>query len=298
MKFQWKNEYFLFLFIFFIFLIFASGITVVIYSITYAIKMKGIEKELDKEINDELVREYIDVLKKVGIENHPNNWKRLRNTFYMINNQKNVSFEVKEELYKVMVKKGCNLGSLTPKKNYEEEKERRIIESGEKGENKVSYNLKWLPGDYKVLRNIRLNYKVESQEFDSIVIGPNGIFHLEIKNHGGEYGCKIKIDNSGNWTREDSRGESGMENPSFQVERHDMVLNHCLSTHFGVNKYKAQGVIVLSNEKTIIEGAENSDIPVIKADQLVKYITNFNNGVSLTTEEVMNIYEKLQLIKL
>lgn len=76
---------------------------------------------------------------------------------------------------------------------YQASAEERKKESGKEGEANVRYHLKWLEG-YKVLHNVRIPNPLESQEFDHIVIGENGVFHLETKNHVGKHGAKIVIE--------------------------------------------------------------------------------------------------------
>nr|WP_278247400.1 nuclease-related domain-containing protein [Clostridium beijerinckii] len=58
-------------------------------------------------------------------------------------------------------------------------------ESGKRGEENLAYNLKLLPSEYKVIHNVNLNHRIESDEFYVTVIGPAGIFHIENKNEGG-----------------------------------------------------------------------------------------------------------------
>lgn len=269
----------------------------IISAITNGIKLHKLKKIGDKLINNQtnyLVEDYANLLKSARVINHPNEWQKLKNVFFAVYNSKTVSGHIKKNLYNELLKKGCRLGR--DNFNFETEEE-RIKKSGQVGESIVAYNLKWLPEEYRVLYNIKLSSIVGVQEFDNIIIGSNGIFHIETKNFGGERGCKIKINSSGSWIKQYGDIETGMESPEFQLQRHDKVLKENLDKHYGTGEYIPHGIIVLSNPKTILEGTENSDVPVIKSDSIVKYISKYEGDKRLSQAEINSIYEKLQLIK-
>ncbi|HHW07253.1 MAG TPA: NERD domain-containing protein [Clostridia bacterium] len=171
--------------------------------------------------------------------------------------------------------------------------EERAQESGREGEANVRYHLKWLEG-YKVLHNVRIPNPLEAQEIDHIVIGQNGVFHLETKNHGGKHGARIVINKEGDWSIIQSNGNAqGMTNPLFQVRRHERVLREFLEKEFPNVKLPVKEIVVLSNEKTILEGQENSPITVLKLERLNDFIMNYRSGVTLDQKTVDAIYAKL-----
>lgn len=178
---------------------------------------------------------------------------------------------------------------LSQKKDDEE----RIRESGEKGEANVRYHLKWLDG-YKVLHNVRLPNPLESQEIDHIVIGKNGVFHLETKNYGGEHGGKIVINENDNWTLIKNNDIRGIENPLFQVRRHERVLKEYIEKEFPDKHIPVKEIIVLSNEKTIVEGYENSPITVLKMERLNEFITNYSTEITLDEKTINLLYESIK----
>ena len=275
-------------------LIFILTITSAILNGVKLNKLKKIGNELFTNQSNKLVEDYTKILKSARVINNPNEWQKLKNVFFAVYNSKTVSGEMKKNLYNELLKKGCRLGR--DNFNFETEEE-RIKKSGEEGESIVAYSLKWLPEGYRVLCNVKLNSTAGVQEFDNILIGSNGIFHIETKNFGGERGCKIKINLSGSWIKQYGEVETGIESPEFQLQRHDKVLKENLDKHCGVGEYVPHGIIVLSNPKTILEGAENSDVSVIKSDALVKYISKYEGHKKLSQAEINSIYEKLQLIK-
>lgn len=82
-------------------------------------------------------------------------------------------------------------------KQYSHPSKAEIINAGTAGERKVSHYLSFLnPNKYKVYNNITAKANGRSQQVDHLVIGPNGIFHIETKNYSGRYmliGMKIGV---------------------------------------------------------------------------------------------------------
>lgn len=279
--------------------IFVLAICSVIYTAMKNFRLSWLGKCISREPSDELVFKYYKALKHTTIINEPREWNSLRNTFFIIKNSRNVSEDNKESLYKLLLFKGCNMPMMTFKTSEKvNEIEKKIKKSGEDGERKVNYMLRWLPKEYKIMSNVKLNSSLESQEFDNIVVGPNGIFHIETKNFGGSEGCKIKITEDGSWIKIINNVESGIESPEFQIMRHSRVIKENLDRNYGVDKYKAYPLIVLSNPKTILEGAANCKTPVMKAEKTVDYISNYKSEYTLSTEEINDVYNKINLCKI
>lgn len=172
-----------------------------------------------------------------------------------------------------------------------------IKAAGDKGEQEVSYALKWLPEDYVIVKghtgdkdSIELKYddiSDEPQEFDHIVVGHNGVFLIETKNYSGT----ITIDNSGNWIQEKNGEKKGIRNPLMQVDRHHKVLSGIIREV--LNKDYIQDIICIANDSAIIEGATNSHIPLVKSDTICYYIQNLNTGVELSPDVVKKIVDNI-----
>ncbi|MGL5576150.1 MAG: nuclease-related domain-containing protein [Sarcina sp.] len=169
-------------------------------------------------------------------------------------------------------------------------KQTGTLNSGRSGEAKVNYTLKWL-NNVGVINNVKLKGKGEIQQFDNIVISNSGIYHLEVKNIGGENGCRIKIQESGDWIREDNITglEKGMQNPEFQLYRHQKVLEEFLIDQGFLIKGLVKGVIVIANENTIIEGRENAKQTIVKVDSLISYLESKQHKV-ISDKDIVKIY--------
>lgn len=173
---------------------------------------------------------------------------------------------------------------------------------GRIGEEAVDYVLKWLPDLYCVIEKncvskysdnaILLENPIltdETQEFDHLVIGPQGVFNIETKNYSGN----VYIDKAGNWMRL-KKGENDWtteENPAQQLFRHHVMLQSILGDQVPVID-----VICMSHPSLMISGQENSGIPIIKKDLLADFIVN-NHPAGLSQNQVLAIRNKINSAK-
>lgn len=173
---------------------------------------------------------------------------------------------------------------------------------GRVGEEAVDYVLKWLPDLYCVIGkdchgkyddNVIIlendAFVDESQEFDHLVIGPQGIFNIETKNYSG----KLSIDQNGNWFRL-KKGETewmAEENPAQQLFRHRVLLQSIVGDDVPIID-----VICMAHPNLMITGQGNSFIPVVKKDLLADFIVNYKPA-GLTREEITNIGNKINACK-
>lgn len=164
-------------------------------------------------------------------------------------------------------------------------------ESGNKGEQKVDYALKWLDKSYIQIEkksNDRVgnkcifiknsNFIDEKQEYDHLIVSNKGIFNIETKNYTG----KLVIDQYGNWIRKKEKEEEGIRNPLQQIRQHEKILMSFLPENC-----KIISIICIANDKAIIEGSENCPIPIIKSDMLVEFIENYcKNQMKISDSQV------------
>lgn len=189
--------------------------------------------------------------------------------------------------------------------NIEESNYKKNISSGDnsdRGEKEVEYVLKWLTNDYIVIdKNCKNKYGKncillkndkfidEIQEYDHIVIGPQGIFLIETKNYSG----KLYIDDCGNWLRmKNGKNEWESEiNPTQQVSRHHLLVESIVGSSIPIID-----IICLAHPNLIISGQKNSKIPVIRKDLLGNFIMSYKNNI-LDKNEIKKIEQKIELHK-
>lgn len=175
-------------------------------------------------------------------------------------------------------------------------------ESGDKGEKKVDYALKWLDTSYVKIEK-RSKDKAgnpcilisnptfidEKQEYDHLIVSSKGVFSIETKNFAG----KLVVDKSDNWIRKKDGGEEGMKNPLQQVRQHEKLLASFLPRECHIIS-----ILCIANDKAVIEGEEHCPIPIVKSDLLVEFIENWKEtGSELSDDQkedcVATIYEHM-----
>lgn len=171
-------------------------------------------------------------------------------------------------------------------------------QKGESGEKEVEYALKWLDKKYIVINGksddkghkgkillYNAQFIDEKQEFDHIVIGKQAIFLIETKNYVG----KIEIDKNGNWIRTKKDGKKfGERNPIQQIRRHEKLMSSI------IKDIPIVSIICIANPQVIIEGVENSKVPVIKSDLLTDYIESYKTDKRLFDYEQMNCKKEIE----
>lgn len=129
-----------------------------------------------------------------------------------------------------------------------------ILSAGVTGE-KTAASLveKALPDTYYCITNAQIQYENRHNELDMIVVGPTGIFIVEVKNVSGTV--------SGSYfdkTLHQEKGKSSkdMNNPVNQVRQHADILSRYLKAN-GVRTW-VQGVVLFVNPRARLD---ISDIP-------------------------------------
>ena len=106
-----------------------------------------------------------------------------------------------------------------------------ILQSGLSGERKTVSILRTLPNEYHILVNPVLTARGQMAELDAAVIGKNGVFIVETKNHTGVITGKTDAEW---WSQKKRNGAKSMKNPLLQLERQHRVVTRVLS-EAGIN---------------------------------------------------------------
>lgn len=150
---------------------------------------------------------------------------------------------------------------------------------GAEGEELAVTYLKILDNNYHIIPNAILNYGEKRSETDVIVVGPTGVFIVEIKNYKGFIQgntsdhnlVQIKTDNYGN------SFEKPFYNPVKQVGTHRYTLNGVLNSN-GINTNINICVFFTNKEACVnIVNDNGSDCAIITdCHTLIEYIRNRN----------------------
>lgn len=101
-----------------------------------------------------------------------------------------------------------------------------ILQSGLSGERKTVSLLRTLPNEYHILVNPVLTVRGQTAELDAAVIGKNGVFIVETKNHTGVITGKTDAEW---WSQKKRSGAKSIKNPLLQLERQHRVVTRVLS---------------------------------------------------------------------
>ena len=101
-----------------------------------------------------------------------------------------------------------------------------ILQSGLSGERKTVSILRTLPNEYHILMNPVLSARGLMAELDAAVIGKNGVFIVETKNHTGVITGKTDAEW---WSQKKRNGAKSMKNPLLQLERQHRVVTRVLA---------------------------------------------------------------------
>lgn len=165
-----------------------------------------------------------------------------------------------------------------------------ILSSGASGENLAVTYLQVLDNNYHIIPNAVLNYGEKSNEIDLIVVGPTGIFIIEVKNyvgfiHGNTSDQNLmhaKTDKYGN------SFEDTFYNPVKQVGTHRYTLNGFLNAN-NINQYINTCVFFTNKECQVnIVNNDNSDCMIFRNyHELISCINN--REVTLNSNDVETI---------
>lgn len=167
-------------------------------------------------------------------------------------------------------------------------REKAKLEAGLRGEREVAYILRWLPPTYLSMHNVTIpSQRFEPQQLDHVVVGPNGVFHLETKSINGV----VLISPDGEWTVikpvQNRMVKEGMDSPRVQVQRHEVVLKEFLRSRFKL-EIPVVSVVVMAHPSTIVEG-DDPGLNVIKKDRLNEFIQSYQAAVTLSPKQVRQI---------
>jgi hypothetical protein len=132
-----------------------------------------------------------------------------------------------------------------------------------------------LPDDYVIFTQLRIRHGERERELDQVVIGPDAIFVIEVKNLGGEIAGS---ETDARWIqrRRDSSGnvilEREFRSPVLQVGYQVQALRRVLASK-GIHAW-VQGIVVMVNPRCRL-AVRSLRTPVLTLESLAPYIEHF-----------------------
>jgi len=153
------------------------------------------------------------------------------------------------------------------------------LEAGLRGQNRMAQILGVLGDEYYLLNNLKLPGRAD--DIDHLVIGPNGIFALETKNHRGHIYCR-----EGQWYQAKAsrqgrpQPEAPMRDPTQQLKRNVDYVRSCINhTDPGLSRRTRlwiEGAAVFTHPDVFLDLPQSIrdslPFPVFQARELPGYI--------------------------
>jgi membrane protein DedA with SNARE-associated domain len=158
-------------------------------------------------------------------------------------------------------------------------KPRKAPAFGDDGERSTAHQLRYLGREYRVLHNRQVRAGGGSQQFDHIVVGPNGVFHIDSKHWSGE----IRFTEQG---VERSKEGSHQGDPTAQLYRHEHVLKELLRE--GGMQADLVGIVCFTHPHCELIGRSPAFLTV-KVDRLLHTIKTYKPKKPLTPGQVAGI---------
>ena len=175
-----------------------------------------------------------------------------------------------------------------------------IIRKGDIGEQNIAGALEKSKFASYVVHNVVLDVsdsEGKTNEIDTYVITPKGIFILEVKNYGKK-GTILNITDTDKWDLVDGKNKRVLKqekNPEGQNKRHTRATQIKVQELFG-KEVPLFPLIVIGNNKVKLHNTSN--IVVKNVDDFISYIENMEGENVLSSEEMFElkrIFEKADI---
>lgn len=135
-------------------------------------------------------------------------------------------------------------------------------------------SLATLHKDYIVFNQLQIPAGRSCRELDYVVVGPNGIFAVEVKHYRGEI-SGAEFDRTWRQRKRSRAGhlyEQERRNPVAQIKGGVYALRRRLAAH-GIRNW-IEGMVVFTHPEGVVK-ADQGSIPVLTLPELASYITAF-----------------------
>jgi len=161
---------------------------------------------------------------------------------------------------------------------------------GAVGEETIAAHLNALGLPYRVIHDVVLPDM--RGNIDRIVLGPNGVFVIETKNHNGFVTC-----NGDSWTQR-KVGQLGTPYlgkigcPSRQVKRYAITLRDFIRDKTNKDIY-VNGIVVFTNREVKLR-INNPTVSVLRPDTLCQFVETYPSNRILSDDELRTLESAIQ----
>ncbi|PRR83412.1 hypothetical protein [Clostridium vincentii] len=157
---------------------------------------------------------------------------------------------------------------------------KNVIE-GELEENyKINKNLKKLNILGNTIEDATLKYKNQDIKIEKLVITKKGIFNIVKCNYTGD----ILIEEDNRWHKTKNKRKDALLCPINTIRNYRLALTSIFEEEEIID------LIVIVNDRIYIQGEEYSDVPIIRYDEILSYIEDYDGEEKYNEEE---LYERI-----
>lgn len=167
----------------------------------------------------------------------------------------------------------------------------KTLEAGLNGEKAALCTLSNLSDDYYVFTTVCSEFEGKKGEVDCLVVGRNGLFVIEVKNHNG----KICAAESGEYWEQHKVGQEGgryskrIKNPLKQTKRNVYILSQNLKSN-GIRVW-IEGLVYFTNKKVEIDYLPDGCYQ--SGEEINNYITSYSPRYNLSQDELKKVVNLL-----
>ncbi|MDS0525733.1 NERD domain-containing protein [Clostridium sp. SHJSY1] len=145
---------------------------------------------------------------------------------------------------------------------------------------KVNREIGKLKDNFNIMEGLILKDGDDNFKIENIVITNKGVFNIVKCNYKGEF----HINKYNKWYKTSRKGNRGVISPITEVRKNRDYLIKLFDEDLIID------LIVMVNDRVYIEGEENSDVPIIRYDELFNYIADYPIDKEIDSDE---LYDKL-----
>ncbi|MFB3889507.1 MAG: nuclease-related domain-containing protein [Candidatus Bathyarchaeia archaeon] len=157
----------------------------------------------------------------------------------------------------------------------------RAYNAGLEGEKRVARLLgSALNDDYYLMSSVYIHDGFG--DIDHVLLGPNGVFVIEVKNWSGRITC-----HGDEWQRENRHGKRESSSPSKQAKKNAIRVKSAIESS-GSRGVWVEGIVVFTNPNSDLQ-VNHAAVPVLRLPELPNFIASYRSHSRYTRPQLEQI---------
>ncbi|MBD7909917.1 nuclease-related domain-containing protein [Clostridium cibarium] len=149
---------------------------------------------------------------------------------------------------------------------------------------KITKEVEKLKEKANIMEGVILKDRKSDFKIENIVVTNRGVFNIVKCNYKGD----LEIKKNNRWYKHSRNGINEVISPITEVRKNRNYLAKILDEEFIID------LIVIVNDRAFLIGEENSDVPVVRSDELYNYISEYLVEEEINEDKIYDkIYEKV-----